>query len=113
MSKREDKLLLFDIIESCNKIVKYVDKLSYDEFMCDEKTKDAVIRNFEIIGEASNRISLELKNENNHIKWRRLAGFRNRIVHEYFGIDFQIVWQIITKDLNPLIFEINNLLENK
>lgn len=80
--------------------------------MCDERTKDAVIRNFEIIGEAANRISAELKSANNQISWRRLIGLRNRVVHEYFGIDYEIVWQIIKKDLNSLMIDINVLLNS-
>jgi uncharacterized protein with HEPN domain len=55
---------------------------------------DAVIRNFEIIGEAANRLPEEFKEKYQHIDWHRIRGFRNRIVHDYFGIDYQIVWQI-------------------
>ena len=55
---------------------------------------DAVIRNFEIIGEAANRLTEDFKDENSNIDWHRIRGFRNRIVHDYFGIDYEIVWQI-------------------
>jgi len=92
MSKRDDNLLIGDIIESCNKILDYTAFLSFEEFVSDSKTVDAVIRNFEIIGEAANRLSEELKNNNPDIDWHRIRGFRNRIIHDYFGIDYSIVW---------------------
>ncbi len=109
MSKRNTKLLLEDIIESGNKIFNYVDGFNFDSFMMDDRTKDAVIRNFEIIGEAANRIDDEFKSQNPNIHWSRLRGLRNRIVHEYFGIDFELVWFIINNDLKSLINDILTL----
>jgi uncharacterized protein with HEPN domain len=94
MSKRESKLLIEDILESGQKILDYTKGLTYEEFLKDSKTVDAVIRNFEIIGEAANRLTEDFKDENSNIDWHRIRGFRNRIVHDYFGIDYEIVWQI-------------------
>jgi len=68
--------------------------MGYDEFVHDSKTVDAVIRNFEIIGEAANRLPEEFKDEHPDIDWHRIRGFRNRIVHDYVGIDYSIIWQI-------------------
>lgn len=65
----------------------------FEQFCDDTKTSDAVIRNFEIIGEASNRISESLKEKYQDIEWHKIRGFRNRIVHDYIDIDYQIVWQ--------------------
>ena len=94
MSKRNPHLLIADIIESGQKIMTYTDGLTYDEFLSDSKTVDAVIRNFEIIGEAANRLPEEFKDEHPEVEWLRIRGFRNRIVHDYSGIDYEIVWQI-------------------
>jgi len=94
MSKREPKLLVEDILDSTHKILDYTAGLTYDEFIKDSKTIDAVIRNFEIVGEAANRLPVEFKNQFPSIDWDRIRGFRNRIVHDYFGIDLSIVWQI-------------------
>ena len=94
MSKRQPKLLVEDIIESGNKILEYTNLLTFEDFMGDGKTIDAVVRNFEIIGEAANRLSDDFKDSHANIDWRRIKGFRNRIVHDYFGIDYTIVWQI-------------------
>lgn len=110
MSKRDNTLLLLDMKESSGKILKYTSGLNYDSFISDDKTIDAVVRNFEIIGEAANRIAEDFKAKNPQIEWRKLRGFRNRIVHEYFGIDYEIVWSIVEQDIKELIFQINQLL---
>jgi uncharacterized protein with HEPN domain len=94
MSKRTPNLLIEDIIESCYKIIGYTKDISFNEFIADTKTIDAVIRNFEIIGEAADRLPEEFKDLHQNIDWYRIRGFRNRIVHDYFGIDYSIVWQI-------------------
>ena len=103
MSKRDPALLINDILESCNKILQYTSSMSFEEFLKDSKTIDAVIRNFEIIGEATNRLPDEFKEENPSIDWHKIRGFRNRIVHDYMGIDFGIVWDIRSSYLATLI----------
>ncbi|WP_132052045.1 HepT-like ribonuclease domain-containing protein [Pseudocnuella soli] len=94
MSKREPKLLVGDILDSAAKILAYTEGLTFEGFIKDSKTVDAVIRNFEIIGEAANRLPEEFRNSYPEIDWNRIRGFRNRIVHDYFGIDYSIVWII-------------------
>ena len=111
MSKREPSLLLSDILESIEKIRKYTAGQSYEEFLNDDKTVDAVIRNFEIIGEAANRIPDEIKDKFQTVNWFRIRGFRNRIVHDYMGIDYEIVWTIINNDIENLNLEIKNIKE--
>jgi uncharacterized protein with HEPN domain len=111
MSKRDPKLLLDDILEAIEKIKKYTNGLSFETFIDDSKTIDAVIRNFEIIGEAANRLPEEFKDIYNSIDWFRIIGFRNRIVHDYMGIDFNIVWTIIQNDIDKLSFEIKVVSE--
>jgi uncharacterized protein with HEPN domain len=106
MSKREAKLLIEDILESAHKIRDYTEGLDYDQFIADNKTVDAVIRNFEIIGEAANRLPEEFKDKYPSIAWRQMKGFRNRIVHQYFGIDYSVVWQIINGYLPQLIAQL-------
>ncbi len=112
MSKRETSLLLEDIIESIQKIKKYTSGLSKDAFLIDDKTVDAVIRNFEIIGEAANRIPDEIRDTFQVINWHRIKGFRNRIVHDYMGIDYEIVWEIIEKDLDDLKKQIQGIRDS-
>jgi len=94
MSNRETELLITDIIESSDKIFQYTAGMTFEKFMDDDKTLDAVIRNFEIIGEAANRLPDEFKDLHSDIDWFKIRGFRNRIVHHYFGVDYEILWQI-------------------
>jgi uncharacterized protein with HEPN domain len=103
MSKREIKLLLEDILEAAGKILSYTRDMSFEDFLSDEKTIDAVIRNFEIIGEASSRVPEDFKSDHPEIEWRRIIGFRNRIIHEYFGIDYKQVWKIREENISELI----------
>ena len=109
MSKRIPKLLVEDILESCYKIMDYTKELPFEKFIADAKTIDAVIRNFEIIGEAANRLPEEFKDSHPDIDWFRMRGFRNRIVHDYFGIDHSIVWQIKETYLLQLIERLEKL----
>jgi uncharacterized protein with HEPN domain len=110
MSKRSSELLLDDM-QSARKIETYVIGLDFDGFLADDKTVDAVVRNFEIIGEAAARLSEEFRNSNTAINWIRIRGFRNRIVHDYFGIDHSIVWNIINDFLPQLIVDIEALVK--
>lgn len=109
MSKREPKFLVEDIIDSAYKILEYTQDISFEEFTKDSKTIDAVIRNFEIIGEAANRLPEDFKDAHSHIDWHRIRGFRNRIVHDYFGIDYSIVWEIKESFLPNLIATLKSL----
>lgn len=109
MSKRQPILLVQDIIESGEKILLYTAGLTFDQFTSDSKTIDAVVRNFEIIGEAANRLPEEFKAEHPDIDWHRMRGFRNRIVHDYFGIDFNIVWQIKETSLLEMLEKLKNI----
>ena len=109
MSKRQPSLLIEDIIDSGQKIITYTDGLTFDQFMADSKTVDAVIRNFEIIGEAANWLPKEFKDSHTSIDWNRVRGFRNRIVHDYFGIDYDIVWQIIKTFLPEILQRLSQI----
>lgn len=113
MSDRDVKLLLDDMLQSAKKIKAYTKDFDFNAFISDDRTIDAVVRNFEIIGEASIRIDDEFKLNNPEIEWKRIRGFRNRIVHEYFGIDYEIIWTIIESYLDKLIFSISSLLDEK
>jgi uncharacterized protein with HEPN domain len=112
MSKRDPKLLLQDIVEACEKIQVYTEGMDFKRFHDDNKTLDAVIRNFEVIGEASKQIPENFRDSHPHISWRHLIGLRNRIVHAYFGVDHQIIWKIIQENLEELKNEVILLIED-
>jgi uncharacterized protein with HEPN domain len=111
MSKRDYRLLLEDILEAVHKIKTYTNGLSYEQFVEDVKTSDAVIRNFEIIGEAANNIPEVVKEKHQEIEWHKIVGIKNRIIHEYFGVDYKILWRIISNNLDELKEKIENILK--
>lgn len=113
MSKRDSKLLLYDILESAQSIIEYTETYTYEEFLNDKRTIDAVIRNYEVIGEASNKLSEEVKNTLPGVEWVKVRGFRNKLVHEYFGIEHKILWNTKNEILPNLISSIKNLLNIK
>lgn len=110
MPRREDELLVADIRNGLNKILQYTNGLTYEQFIAEEKTLDAVIRNFEIVGEAANILSHEFKINNSKIDWRGLTDFRNVLIHNYFGIDYHIVWVIIQNDVQKHIDLLDSML---
>jgi uncharacterized protein with HEPN domain len=112
MSKRDTLLLLDDMLQSALKIRQYTKDFDYKEFLTDNKTIDAVVRNFEIIGEAANRIEPDFRDQNPAIEWKRIRGFRNRIVHDYFGIDYEIVWNIIETYLDELTDSLETIIKD-
>mgnify|MGYP001590967024 CR=1 FL=1 len=100
MSKRGDKEFLCDIREAIERIKDYIGEMDYKEFLQDAKTQDAVVRNLEIIGEAVKNLSKGLKKKHGDIHWKDIAGMRDKIIHHYFGIKWDIVWSVV-KDKLP------------
>lgn len=111
MSKREWKLFIEDILESIQLIKNYVENMGFDDFKNDRKTIDAVVRNFEIIGEASRFVPDEIKEKYENADWKGIVGLRNRIAHEYFDISLSIVWHIVMKELPTLEDQMKEILE--
>lgn len=112
MSKKDWKILVNDILSAIQKIEKYTDKLTYEDFITNDLVKDAAVRNIEIIGEASNRIPDDFKAQHDGIPWNQLRGIRNRIVHDYFGVDHDIIWEIISKELKVLKADLTRILNS-
>ena len=88
-----------DIKEASIRIKEYIKSLSFEEFLKDLKTQDAVVRNFEIIGEAVKFIPDYFKKKHSQIPWTKIAGIRDRLIHHYFGVNYEIIWTIIKEDL--------------
>lgn len=107
------KLYLEDILESVNNIFIYAGDLSYENLIRDRMRADAIVRNFTIIGEAANNIPQEMRKKYPIIEWRKLIDFRNVIVHDYFGIDYEILWDIIKRKLPELQKGIKAVLEKE
>ena len=112
MSNREELLLLNDMLEAGNKILKFSEGMDFQAFLDDEKTQDACIRNFEIMGEAAKYISEEIKSGNPEIEWKKISNYRNLLIHEYFGVNLEIIWDIIENELNDTVYFIQRILED-
>lgn len=110
MSDRSVLLLLEDIDFAINHIFEYVAGFTFEQYATDYKTRDAVERNFMIIGEAASRFPGNFKENYNHIEWRIIKDFRNFIIHEYFGINNLIVWDTIQLRLPQLQNEIRTII---
>lgn len=113
MSKRADSERLRDIQEAIQRIEIYIGGMSYDDFLNDLKTQDAVIRNIEIIGEAVKGMSGAVRENLSSIPWRNIAGMRDRLIHDYFGVNLDIVWQVASEELPRLTLVLMESVESQ
>ena len=111
MSNRKDIDLIRDITESIERIISYTRNIDYNDFANDYKTQDAVIRNIEIMGEAARSVSEKVKIDNADIPWKLIAGTRDKLIHDYFGVNIDIIWNIVKKEIPVLLPKIKTVLE--
>jgi len=105
---RDFQIYVEDIIDAMNSIEAYTKGLTYEGFIADRKTVDAVIRNFEIIGEATKHVPLTVRREYPKVPWRDMAGMRDKLIHGYFGVQLDVVWKTIKErlpEVQPLVVE--------
>ncbi len=114
MTRKDPVIFLEDILEAMNKVERYTKDKDIEEFRSNSMAVDAVLRNLEVIGEASNNLSQEFREDHPDIPWKRMIGLRNVVIHEYFGVDLNIIWRIVTRDIpetKPLIEDLLNDLD--
>ena len=103
MSERRTRDYLGDIVEGMELIQQYISGLGRDQFMRDRKTIDAVVRNLEVIGEATKALPKDVRDEHPEIPWKQLAGVRDKMIHFYFGLNYDIIWTIVSDQLPALL----------
>lgn len=111
--RRSHRLYLEDILESARNIRQYAGDLPYEELVKDKMRIDAIVRNFEVIGEAAGKIPEDIRRAHPSVEWRKIADFRNVLAHEYFQIDFEIMWDVMKNKLPALIAGIGEMLEKE
>ena len=105
------KLYLKDIIDSINKIEEFVEGMTFEEFQNDDKTSSAVLRKFEIMGEAAKLIPKDIKIKHSNIPWKEMAGMRDKLIHSYSKVDFKLVWTTIKERIPRVKSLINKINE--
>lgn len=108
---RDPRVYLEDILEATKKIQEYTKGFSLPKFSRDQKTLDAVVRNLEVIGEAVKKVPPSVRFRHPEIDWKRIAGLRDILVHEYFGIDVEIIWDIVKHKVPTLKVQISRILK--
>ena len=109
---REYKFYLEDMLTSMLRIEEYTEGMDFKEFKMNYLVVDAVVRNFEIIGEASKNVPIEIKNKYPKIPWQKMYGLRNLIAHEYFGIDYEMIWEISQNNLPQNSIDLKEIIKN-
>ena len=111
--KRRDKDFLGDIVEAMELIGLYTKGMTYKKFLTDRKTRDAVVRNFEVMGEAAKNITADFKAMHPEVPWKTIAGLRDKLIHFYFGVDYKIVWNIVRKEFPKIIKPVTEILKKE
>lgn len=110
--KRESSDYIKDISEAISKIEQFTQGIEYHAFVKDEKTVFAVIRAFEIIGEAAKNVSQSIKTKYTNVPWREMTGIRDKLIHDYFGVIYDVIWRTLKEDIPPLKPKIEQILQD-
>ena len=111
--KRDYNLYLEDMLTSMLRIEEYIGEMEFKEFKMNYLIVDAIVRNFEIIGEASKNVPFEIKDKHPEIPWNKMYGLRNLIAHEYFGIDYEMIWEISKNNLPQNTIDLKKILKTE
>ena len=110
--RREYKAYLRDILEAIDKIERYTENMNFEDFSNNELIQDGVIRNLEIIGEAVKNLPDDIKKDYPEVEWRKIAGLRDILIHAYFGVDLEVIWDIVKNKVPELKEMVRKILSN-
>jgi len=110
---RDPSLYLTHVLESIDLVRGYVEGVDFRRFSESQQLQDAVIRRIEIIGEAVKNLPAEIRDAAPNVPWRRIAGMRDKVVHDYMGVDIELVWTVVHRDLPELALEVRGLVEQQ
>lgn len=111
MRKRDYRDYFKDILNAINDLEDFIKDMSFEEFRKDKKTIYAVVRCIEVIGEATKNIPRTIKDKHRELPWKKMAGMRDKLIHEYFGVDVEILWKTLKEDMPPLKQPIQDILK--
>lgn len=111
--KREYLDYLADIQEAVGSILDFTQDMTWEQFEQDRKTVYAVVRAFEIIGEATKKVPMPVRKRHTKLPWKQMAGMRDKLIHEYFGVNYQVLWKTVQKDIPPLQAHITKVLKQE
>ena len=112
MKRRDYRDYIKDILDSINDIESFIRGMSFEDFKRDRKTINAVVRSIEVIGEATKKIPKTLKDKHKEVPWKKMSGMRDKLIHEYFGVDVEILWKTTKDDIPPLKQLVQNILKS-
>jgi uncharacterized protein with HEPN domain len=101
---------LRDILDAVEKVGKFTEGISFEQFAADDRTNFAVIRALEVVGEATKRIPPVIREQYSYVPWSEMARMRDKLIHDYFGVDLQVVWRTVQEDLPPLQVQIAQVI---
>ena len=107
---KDDDVFLKHVLDSINQIEEYVDDMGFEDFVSNKLVQDGVVRQLEIIGEATKHLSPELREKYPKTPWEDIAGMRDKLIHHYFGVDLEVVWDTVEKDLPALKKHVKKIL---